>query len=133
MAETKRQSVGLKFSSEVIETIAGISASEIDGIVGMSGGVVEGFTERLGKKNLAKGVTVEVGEQEVAVDLKVIVEYGRNVPEVYQQVVTSVENAIYNMTGLKVVEVNMYVEGVSIKEEKETNVENEITEQRKIR
>lgn len=132
MAEAKRKSVGLKFSSEVIETIAGISASEIDGIVGMSGGVVEGFTERLGRKNLAKGVTVEVGEKEVAVDLKVIVEFGRNVPEIYQQVVTSVENGIYNMTGLNVVEVNMYVEGVSIKEEPEP-VEEENEEARAIR
>lgn len=118
MTETGRsQGAGLKFSSEVIETIAGISASEIDGIIGMSGGVVDGFTERLGRKNLTKGVTVEVGEQEVAVDLKVIVEYGRNIPEIYKEVVRSVENAIQNMTGLTVVEVNMYVEGVAIKDE----------------
>lgn len=117
MTEKNKQGVGLRFSSEVIETIAGISASEIDGIVGMSGGVVEGFAEKLGRKNLAKGVSVEVGEEEVAVDLKVIVEYGRNVPEIYQQVVEAVENSIYHMTGLKVVEVNMYVEGVTINTE----------------
>ena len=117
MSETRQRSKGLKFSEEVIATIAGISASEIDGIVAMSGGVVEGFAERLGRKNLTKGVSVEVGEQEVAVDLKVIVEYGRNVPSIYKQVVTAVENAIYNMTGLSVVEVNMYVEGVALKEE----------------
>ncbi|SHF32103.1 Uncharacterized conserved protein YloU, alkaline shock protein (Asp23) family [Seinonella peptonophila] len=118
MAEKKQRGVGLKFSSEVIETIAGISASEINGIVAMSGGVVEGFAERLGRKNLSKGVAVEVGEQEVAVDLKVIVEYGRNVPEIYKDVVLAVENAIYNMTGLNVVEVNMYVEGVALRDEK---------------
>jgi uncharacterized alkaline shock family protein YloU len=115
----------------VIETIAGISASEIDGIVAMSGGMVDGFAERLGRKNLSKGVAVEVGEQEVAVDLKVIVEYGRDVPEIYKQVVTSVESAIYNMTGLHVVEVNMYVEGVSIKEEVAPTATEE--ESRKVR
>lgn len=114
MPEKNARNVGLKFSSEVIETIAGIAASEIDGIIGMSGGVVEGFAEKLGRKNLAKGVSVEVGEEEVAVDLQVIVEYGRNVPEIYQRVIEAVETAIHHMTGLKVVEVNMYVEGVAL-------------------
>lgn len=123
MADKKNKGAGLKFSADVIETIAGIAASEIDGIIAMSGGVVEGFAERLGRKNLSKGVSVEVGEREVAVDLKVIVEYGRNVPELYHQVVLAVERAIENMTGLTVVEVNMYVEGVVLKEEKETPVE----------
>lgn len=118
MVEKKRRGVGLKFSSEVIETIAGIAANEIEGIKAMSGGVVEGFAERLGRKNLSKGVTVEIGDQEVAVDLKVVVEYGRNVPEIYQEVVVAVKNAIYNMTGLSVVEVNVFVEGVALKEEK---------------
>lgn len=125
MTEKRQPGAGLKFSSDVIATIAGISASEIEGIVGMSSGVVEGFAERLGRKNLTKGVSVEVGEQEVAVDLKVIVEYGQNVPEIYKKVVIAVENAIYHMTGLSVVEVNMYVEGVSFKGEQETQVEEE--------
>ncbi|GAA5344821.1 putative alkaline shock family protein YloU [Planifilum fimeticola] len=113
----KNQKGGLRFSTEVLETIAGIAASEVDGILAMSGGIVEGFTERLGRKNLTKGVTVELGETEVAVDLKVVVEYGRNVPEIYEQVVKNVERAITNMTGLKVVEVNMYVEGVGFPDE----------------
>lgn len=125
MTENHTKNFGLKFSSEVIETIAGIAASEIDGIIGMSGGIVEGFAEKLGRKNLTKGVSVEVGEEEVAVDLKVIVEYGRNVPEIYQQVVEAVKNAIQHMTGLTVVEVNMYVEGVALPadEPKESNEE----------
>lgn len=113
----KNQKGGLRFSTEVLETIAGIAASEVDGILAMSGGIVEGFTERLGRKNLTKGVTVEMGDTEVAVDLKVVVEYGRNVPEIYEQVVKNVERAITNMTGLKVAEVNMYVEGVGFPDE----------------
>lgn len=134
MAEAKPSpGVGLKFSSEVIETIAGISASEIDGIIGMSGGVVDGFTERLGRKNLTKGVSVEVGEHEVAVDLKVIVEYGRNVPEIYQEVVQAVKKAIQNMTGLTVVEVNMYVEGVAIQDEPESTETADDSQARSIR
>lgn len=114
MPDASLRGIGLKFSTEVIETIAGIAASEIDGIVGMSGGVVEGFAEILGRKNLAKGVSVEIGEQEVAIDLKVIVEYGQNIPEIYQQVVDAVKNAIQHMTGLSVIEVNMFVEGVAL-------------------
>lgn len=117
MADKWKKGVGLKFSAEVIETIAGIAASEIDGIVSMSGGVVEDFAERLGRKNLSKGVSVEVGEKEVAIDLKVIVEYGTNVPELYQKAALAVEKAIENMTGLQVAEVNMYVEGVVVREE----------------
>lgn len=130
MSEKNMQSIGLKFSSEVIETIAGIAASEIDGIIGMSGGVVEGFAEKLGRKNLAKGVSVEVGEQEVAVDLQVIVEYGRNVPEIYQRVVEAVETAIHHMTGLRVIEVNMFVEGVALQTE---TAEDKTEESRTIR
>jgi uncharacterized alkaline shock family protein YloU len=133
MADKKRKGVGLRFSADVIETIAGIAASDIDGIVAMSGGVVEGFAERLGRKNLSKGVSVEVGEKEVAVDLKVIVEYGRNVPELYHRVVSAVEQAIENMTGLTVVEVNMFVEGVVLKEEKEAPLEQLVEEVRTIR
>ncbi|PTM60021.1 Asp23/Gls24 family envelope stress response protein [Desmospora activa] len=108
---------GLKFSTHVLETIAGIATMEVEGITAMSGGVVEGISERLGRKNLTKGVEVEAGEQEVAIDLRVIVEYGRNVPQVYENVIQNVSNAIQHMTGLRVVEVVMYVEGVSFPEE----------------
>ncbi|MGI6126778.1 MAG: Asp23/Gls24 family envelope stress response protein [Planifilum sp.] len=121
---------GLRFSTEVLETIAGIAANEVDGILAMSGGIVEGFTERLGRKNLTKGVTVEMGETEVAVDLKVVVQYGRNVPEIYKQVVENVERAITNMTGLTVTEVNMYVEGVGFPDEnapREKDAEKDVT------
>lgn len=108
---------GLKFSTHVLETIAGIATMEVDGITAMSGGVVEGISERLGRKNLTKGVEVEAGDQEVAIDLRVIVEYGRNVPQVYENVIRNVSDAIQHMTGLRVVEVVMYVEGVSFPEE----------------
>ncbi|MBD1371843.1 Asp23/Gls24 family envelope stress response protein [Hazenella sp. IB182357] len=115
----KEAKKGLSFSNDVIATIAGIAANEIEGIFSMSGGVVDGFAERLGRKSLSKGVMVRVSEKEVAIDLRVIVEFGQRVPEVYAQVVEHVENAIHNMTGLNVLEVNMYVEGVSLLEDEE--------------
>ena len=78
----------------------------------MSGGLVGGIAEMLGKKNLAKGVKVEVGEKEAAVDLYVIMEYGVRLPDIAIQVQENVKHAIESMTGLEVVEVNGHVQGV---------------------
>ena len=78
----------------------------------MSGGLVGGIAEMLGKKNLAKGVKVEVGEKEAAVDLYVIMEYGVRLPDIAIQVQENVKHAIESMTGLEVVEVNVHVQGV---------------------
>jgi uncharacterized alkaline shock family protein YloU len=116
-----------------LETIAGIATMEVDGISGMSGGVVEGISERLGRKNLTKGVEVEAGDQEVAVDLRVIVEYGRNIPRVYENVVQNVSHAIQHMTGLRVVEVVMYVEGVTFPEQPRQQEEDGETTQPRVR
>jgi uncharacterized alkaline shock family protein YloU len=79
----------------------------------MSGGVVGGIAEKLGRKNLSKGVKVEVGEKEAAVDLFVIVDYGSRIPEVSSNIQESVKKAIESMTGLTVVEVNVNIQGVN--------------------
>ena len=89
-----------------------MAATEIPGVAGMSGGLVGGIAEMLGKKNLAKGVKVEVGEKEAAVDLYVIMEYGVRLPDIAIQVQENVKHAIESMTGLEVVEVNVHVQGV---------------------
>ncbi len=102
------------FANEVIATIAGLAAMDVKGIAGMSGGVVEGFTEMLGRKNLTKGVKVEVGTQEAAVDVSVVVEYGYKLQDVCMEVQRSIKNAIETMTGLKVVEVNVYIQAVNL-------------------
>jgi uncharacterized alkaline shock family protein YloU len=83
----------------------------------MSGGIVDGIAEVLRRKNLTKGVKVEVGEKEAAVDLNIIVEYGAKIPEVALAIQDSVSKSIESMTGLKVVEVNINVLGVSLKDE----------------
>ena len=80
----------------------------------MSGGIVGGITEMLGKKNLAKGVRVEVGEREAAIDLYVVVEYGVRIPDVAQKVQEEVKKAVESMTGLEVVEVNIHIQGVNL-------------------
>lgn len=103
----------IRIADEVVAVIAGLAATEIKGVAGMSGGLAGGIAEMLGRKNLGKGVKVEVGEQEAAVDMFVIVEYGIKIPEVALQIQESVKTAIESMTGLVVVEVNVHVQGVS--------------------
>lgn len=103
----------IKIADDVVGVIAGLAATEVEGIAGMSGGIVGGITEILGRKNLAKGVKVEVNEKEAIVDLYVIVDYGVRIPEVAWNVQENVKKAIENMTGLSVVEVNIHVQGVN--------------------
>ena len=103
----------IKIADDVVGVIAGLAATEVEGVAGMSGGIVGGIAEKLGHKNFSKGVKVEVGEKEAAVDLYIIVNYGVRIPEVAWKVQENVKKAIENMTGLSVVEVNIHVQGVN--------------------
>ena len=74
---SKKGAIGsIRIADEVVGIIAGLAATEIDGVAGMSGGIAGGIAEMLGKKSFTKGVKVEVGEKETAVDLYMIVKYG---------------------------------------------------------
>ncbi len=89
----------------------------------MSGTVSDGLAKMLGIRNLDRGVKVEVGSQEAAIDLDIIGEYGKDLPDVCRRVQENVKKAVETMTGLSVVEVNVNVLGISAKkteEEKET-------------
>ena len=107
----------VKIADDVVAIIAEIAAKEVKGIVGMSGGIADSITEMLGKKSPSKGVKVEVGEEETAIDLYVIVEYGVRIPDVAWQVQENVKKAVETMTGLKVVEVNIHIQGVNLEKE----------------
>ena len=114
----KDSSLGaIRIADEVVSIIAGLAATEVDGIAGMSGGIAGGIAEMLGRKNFAKGVKVEVGEKEAAVDLYIIVKYGVRIPDIALAVPENVKQAIETMTGLSVVEVNVHVQGVGFPEE----------------
>lgn len=113
----------VKIADEVVSIIAGLAATEIEGIAGMSGGIVGGIAEMLGRKNFSKGVRVEVGEREAAVDLYIIVKYGVRIPDVALAAQENIKRAIETMTGLSVVEVNVHVQGVNFPEEEERNDE----------
>lgn len=118
MERTERNDIGsIRIADEVVGIIAGLAATEVPGVAGMSGGLVGGIAEMLGKKNLSKGVKVEVGEREAAVDLYIIVEYGVRIPDVALRVQENVKRAIESMTGLDVVEVNIHVQGVGFAQE----------------
>ncbi|WP_054028050.1 Asp23/Gls24 family envelope stress response protein [Bacillus sp. FJAT-28004] len=107
----------IRISDDVVATIAGLAALETPGIAAMSGGISEGLAKRLSGKNVQKGVSVEVGTTEAAIDLRIIVHYGIPIQEVCRQLQLNVRESVENMTGLHVVEVNVKVEGVAFKEE----------------
>ncbi|HOP99381.1 MAG TPA: Asp23/Gls24 family envelope stress response protein [Acetivibrio clariflavus] len=107
----------IKISEEVVAIIAGVAAMDVPGVAGMSGGIAGGIAEILGRKNLSKGVKVEVGEKEAAIDLYIIVEYGYRIPDVSWDIQEKVKKAVETMTGLNVVEINIHVQGVNIEKE----------------
>ncbi|RXZ78266.1 Asp23/Gls24 family envelope stress response protein [Paenibacillaceae bacterium] len=117
----------IQIAPEVIEVIAGLATIEVNGVAGMSGGFAGGIVELLGRKNLSKGVKVEVGQREAAVDVSIIVEYGNRIPEIASEIQHNVKRSIEMMTGLHVIEVNVHVHDVHFKagekpEEEETQV-----------
>ena len=103
----------IKIAAEVIATIAGISASEVEGVSSMSGGIADGIASILGKKNMGKGVKVEITDKDVVIDLSIIVQYGSKIHNVAKNVQESVKSAISDMTDLNVLEVNINILGVS--------------------
>lgn len=104
------------FAPDVVATIAGLAASEVKGVSGLVGTVIEGISGIFTKKNLTKGVHVEVGQEEAAVDLSINVKYGFRIQEVCAEVQNAVKNAIETMTALRVVEVNVLVQNVTFEE-----------------
>lgn len=109
----------IRIADEVVAVIAGIAAADTPGIASMSGGITEGLANRLMGKNIRKGVKVEVGEEEASIQLKVIVEYGTKIDDVCRTLQHNVKDAVESMTGLRVVEVNVLVEGVELPGESE--------------
>lgn len=112
--EIKTENEGIQISSDVVAVIAGVAVSEVQGVSGMSGGFAGGITEVLsGKKNLAKGIKVDIDENTAKIDVNIIVEYGSRIPDVAFEIQNRVKKSVENMTGLKVEEVNVHVQGVN--------------------
>ncbi|SDG79954.1 Asp23/Gls24 family envelope stress response protein [Halanaerobium congolense] len=113
----------IKIADEVVGIITGLAATEIDGVAGMSGGLADGLADMLGRKNLSKGVKVEVEDETALVDVYVIINYGNSIPDVAWKIQDNVKQAIEGMTGLDVKAVNVHVQGVNFPEDDQEEVE----------
>lgn len=109
----------IKVSDGVIGTIAATAAVEVVGVVGMSAGIADGMVKLLTGTQLTKGIRVEMGEEEVAIDISIIVKYGAKISDVALDVQKEVKSAVEQMTGLKVIEVNVFIEGIELIKQKE--------------
>ena len=104
----------IKIADDVVAVIAGVAVSEVQGVYEMSGGFAGGISEVLsGKKNLAKGIKVELTEKSAKIDVNIVVEYGTRIPDVAYEIQSKVKKAVETMTGLSVSEVNVHVQGVN--------------------
>lgn len=115
----------IKIADEVVAIIAGLAASEVEGVAGMSGGIAGGIADMLGKRNLAKGIKVEVGDRQTAVDIYVVIKYGARIPDVAWRIQENCKHAIESMTGLEVTRVNVHVQGINFDSEKNEETEEE--------
>lgn len=102
----------VRIADEVVSIIAGLAAADVEGVASMSGGIAGGIAEALGRRNLSKGVKVEVSPEEAKIDTFMIVKYGNRIPDVAWGIQESVKKAVEEMTGLKVAYVNVHVQGV---------------------
>jgi uncharacterized alkaline shock family protein YloU len=102
----------VEIAPEVIEVIAGIAASEIEGVASMRGNFATGVVERLGKKNHGKGVKVDLTEEGIVIEVYCVMTFGVSIPIVAQQIQDNIRQALLNMTALEVNEVNIHVVGI---------------------
>ena len=113
----EKEKIGeVQIADEVVAIIAGLAATEVEGVDSMAGNITNELVGKLGMKNLSKGVKVDVTEEHVSVDLSLNIRYGYNIPSVSEQVQEKVSPAIENMTGLTVLDVNVKIAGVNMDE-----------------
>ena len=105
-------------AGEVVAIIAGLAATEVEGVSSMAGNITNELVSKLGMKNLSKGVKVEVTDDSVEVNLSLNISYGYSIPEVSNRVQERVKAAIENMTGLQVLEVNIRIASVDMENSK---------------
>ena len=112
----------VRISPEVIGIITGIAAQEVDGITGMSGGIVDGIAEKLGRKDFSKGIKIRVEDEAVSLDLSVIVDYGVRIMETAKKLKQKVRATVEEVTGLPVAAINIHVIGINLPKEKSEEV-----------
>ena len=109
------QTIGkVQIADEVVAIIAGLAATEVEGVASMAGNITSELMSRVGYKNLSKGVKVLLDENKVRVDLSILMGYGYNIPATCQKAQTRVKTAVENMTGLEVIDVNIRIAGITM-------------------
>jgi uncharacterized alkaline shock family protein YloU len=124
LLEMNQENTGLgkvEIAPEVIEVIAGIAASEVEGVSQMRGNFATGVVERLGKKNHGKGVKVELTEDGIKLDVYCIMKFGVSIPAVAQKIQDNIRQALLNMTALETQEINIHVVGIQFENQKAEN------------
>ncbi|WP_062048201.1 Asp23/Gls24 family envelope stress response protein [Bacillus sp. JCM 19034] len=112
LEEQKSELGKVEISPEVIEVIAGIAASEVDGVATMRGNFATDVAEKLGRKNHGKGVKVELEEDGIIIDVSVVITYGVSVPNVANLIQSNIKQALQTMTAIDVQAINVHVVGV---------------------
>ena len=112
----------LTFDNDVIKKIIGQALENVSGLLAVDGGFFSNLTDKLiNTDNVTSGVNIEVGKEQVAVDLNIIVEYKKSVPEIFEEIKRVITTDINKMTGLEVVEVNVNVIDIKTKEQHEAD------------
>ena len=112
----KESEIGeVKVADEVIAIIAGLAATEVDGVSSMAGNITNELVSKLGMKNLSKGVRIEISEDSVEIYLALNIAYGYSIPEVSAKVQERVKTAVETMTGLSVAALNVKIAAVDMK------------------
>ena len=106
----------IRIADDVVKTIAAKATADVEGVYKLAGGVVDEVSRILGKKRPTNGVKVEVGEVECNIEIYIVVKYGYKIPEVAEEVQKNVLEEVSRLSGLKVVEVNVYVQNVKMEE-----------------
>ena len=117
MAEDRKTIVikeGVNVAEEVVAIIAGLAATEVNGVSAMVGNITNELMSMVGMKKLNKGVKIDIVDRVVSVDLAVILDYGYNIPGICNKVQEKVKNAIETMTGLEVAEVNLRIAAINM-------------------
>ena len=108
----------VKIADDVVAMIAGLAATEVQGVAAMAGNISNELMNKMGVKNLARGVKVEVSGKRVKAELALVIEYGYNIPAISQRVQEKVKSMMVNMTGLEVADINIRIAGVSMQKDK---------------
>lgn len=102
----------VQISEEVISVMAGMAIQDIEGVAKVATGFAGGISEALGKKNIGKGVKVEIQNKDVTVDVGIIIKYGAKIPEIAKKIQSKIKKDVESMTGFKVISVKVKIQGI---------------------